>query len=249
MHDPSFLEHLAAFFLMVVIPLQSFLSGKIFEDGDPLTSNEKFKIYLANSASQWILTVILLLIWWFSGKTLYDIGLRIPNLERANLIWILVGAFLFAYILDAWWQVRNKKARKQRNEEWSKYTPFLPTNLKEFSGFLIVVFTAAICEEILFRGFLIHYLLQFVDNDLHGYFLVVLLPSVIFASSHIYQGWEAVLKIALLATVFATILLLTGSLLIPIVLHFLVNLLSGLLGLVFWDPEAAKSSGMEDLPE
>lgn len=244
MNGPSLLEHIAAFFLMVVIPIQSFLRGRIFEMDEPLTTEEKFKIYKANTFSQWFLTALLIGIWFLSGKGWNELGFKWPQIDDFQGIWLLSGVFLLAYVIDAWWQLRNKKARIKQVKEWGKYTPFLPTTWKQMAGFLSVVFTAAICEEILFRGFLIHYLLQFLDNSISATMIAIFVPSFLFATSHFYQGWQAVLKIAILASVFSTLLILTGSLLIPIILHFLVNLISGLLGVFFWDRSGKEASGM-----
>ncbi|MCB0663508.1 MAG: CPBP family intramembrane metalloprotease, partial [Saprospiraceae bacterium] len=246
---PSFLEHIAAFVLMGVIPFQSLMRGQIFEVEEPLTTQEKFSIYKANSFSQWFISAILVGIWFLSGKNFYDLGFRWPQVEDPMAVWLLSGTFLMAYLFDAWWQLRNKAARIKQVKEWSKYTPFLPTTGKQMAGFLMVVITAAICEEILFRGFLIHYLFQLLDHSLTSTFIAVLLPSIIFASSHMYQGWQAVAKIAILATVFSTLLILTGSLIIPIILHFLVNLFSGLLGVFFWEKAMKESTGMQDFPQ
>jgi membrane protease YdiL (CAAX protease family) len=244
MNGPTFLEHIAAFILMVVIPIQSFLRGRIFEMEEPLSTNEKFNIYKANTLSQWFITALLAGIWFLSGKGWEDLGFSWPQIDDAQAVWLLSGSFLIAYSLDAWWQLRNKKARIKQVKEWGKYTPFLPTTWKQMAGFLSVVITAAICEEILFRGFLIHYLLQFLNNSFSSILIAIFIPSIIFASAHIYQGWQAVIKIAILATIFSTVLILTGSLLIPIMLHFLVNLFSGLLGVLFWDKAKKEASGM-----
>ncbi len=50
-----------------------------------------------------------------------------------------------------------------------------------------------------------------------------------FAFGHLYQGEKAVMKILLMAILFGWIFLLTNSLLLLILIHFLVDVLGGYL--------------------
>ncbi|HMP31688.1 MAG TPA: CPBP family intramembrane metalloprotease, partial [Saprospiraceae bacterium] len=58
-------------------------------------------------------------------------------------------------------------------------------------------------------------------------FFAILIPSLIFALSHMYQGWLNVLKIFTISLLFGNIYVYSESLLIVIVLHILVDLVSG----------------------
>ena len=57
----------------------------------------------------------------------------------------------------------------------------------------------------------------------------VVLPALAFSVAHFHQGAKAVLKIFFLAVFFGYLLIYSGSLLIVMILHFLVDAIGGLL--------------------
>ncbi|MHB8301691.1 MAG: CPBP family intramembrane glutamic endopeptidase [Acidobacteriaceae bacterium] len=99
---------------------------------------------------------------------------------------------------------------------------FLPETKTERRWFVLVSLTAGICEEFLYRGFLIHYLHSL---SLHlELWMALLLSSVIFGLAHVYQGVKGILQTALLGFFFGLIFLMSGTLLLPILLHVLIDL-------------------------
>jgi membrane protease YdiL (CAAX protease family) len=86
----------------------------------------------------------------------------------------------------------------------------------------LVGITAGVCEEILFRGFLLRYL--------HTYpwqlnlTLALLLSAIIFGAQHLYQGAKGVASTTVAGVFFGLLFLLSGSLLLPILLHALMDL-------------------------
>ncbi len=96
--------------------------------------------------------------------------------------------------------------------------------------------SAGVCEEIVFRGFLIRYI-----DSLSGYLppsianngdtIAILIPAILFAVSHFYEGRTAVVKIALLAVLFGYMFACSGSLLLPVLLHFALNFVQGVIGI------------------
>jgi membrane protease YdiL (CAAX protease family) len=74
----------------------------------------------------------------------------------------------------------------------------------------------------LFRGFLLRYLHAFpwgIDVT-----QALLLSSIIFALQHLYQGWGGVLGSTVIGFVFGLLYLLSGSLLLPIIIHAALDL-------------------------
>jgi membrane protease YdiL (CAAX protease family) len=61
-----------------------------------------------------------------------------------------------------------------------------------------------------------------------------MLPAVSFSIAHIYQGTKAVLKILLLAVFFGLIFRLSGSLLVVMLLHFLVDAGGGIFTVAYF---------------
>jgi membrane protease YdiL (CAAX protease family) len=108
---------------------------------------------------------------------------------------------------------------------------FLPATRKERWWFAALSVTAGICEEILFRGFLLRYLhtspLQL------GLGWAVLAAAVVFGTHHAYQGVRGFFSTSLGALIFTGILLLTGSLWTGMVCHAAADLSL----LVYWRPK------------
>jgi Type II CAAX prenyl endopeptidase Rce1-like len=83
-------------------------------------------------------------------------------------------------------------------------------------------FTAGVCEETLFRGFLLHYLQVFPWTL--NLTLALLISSVIFGFNHLYQGAGGVAGSAIVGFLFGLLFLLTGNLLLPIIFHGVIDL-------------------------
>lgn len=101
----------------------------------------------------------------------------------------------------------------------------LPATRRDRTLFLGVSVTAGVCEEIVFRGFLLYALLHATGSLA----LAVLLSSGVFGVVHAYQQAPGALRAALIGAVLALPLLLTGSIYPAILAHALVDIISG-----FW---------------
>jgi uncharacterized protein len=98
----------------------------------------------------------------------------------------------------------------------------LPSFLKaqglvEASLALLLVAVVALAEETIFRGYL---LLRF-PAVLRNTTASLLLSSAIFAVGHGYEGSAGLVTVGMMGAVLAVIYLLRGSLMAPIVMHFL----------------------------
>ncbi len=86
----------------------------------------------------------------------------------------------------------------------------------------LLVTVVAVAEETIFRGYL---LLRFLPI-LRSTTASVLLASVIFAVGHGYEGSAGLVTVGVMGAVFAVVYLWRGSLVAPIVMHFLQDFLS-----------------------
>ncbi len=228
---PTVFDHLLASLICLVLPAVGAMQQRgSTTQAEPAEFEpwEKIATYWSNSAVLALLAALGLLTWWAAGRTWHDLGLTAPP---ARLGWGLLLALLFllVYALDTWRQLIPERLPATR-ARWRRDTPFMPQTALEVRYSLVLVSTAAVAEEILYRGFLIAYAAHFTGPSALGLAAAVALPAAVFGFSHFYQGWRAVFKILLLATVFGAIFLVTHSLWIPILLHFLVDLIGMLLG-------------------
>ena len=100
----------------------------------------------------------------------------------------------------------------------------LPVSGPERSLFVALSATAGICEEIVFRGFLIHALTLATGSVT----LALLLSSCVFGVVHAYQSPLGAVRAALLGALLALPLVFHGSIVPAILAHTLIDILSGL---------------------
>lgn len=86
---------------------------------------------------------------------------------------------------------------------------------------LLLLLIVAVAEETVFRGYLLRRLRQASGSRAFA----VVLSTVIFAFGHTYQGTLGTVAVAVIGAAFALIYLWRGSLVAPVVMHFIQNFL------------------------
>jgi membrane protease YdiL (CAAX protease family) len=107
---------------------------------------------------------------------------------------------------------------------WQKLLPdfsaLIPVTPRERFLFAAVATSAGICEEIVFRGWLLATLHSQMGL---GGAMLIFAAAVIFGVMHAYQGVIGVVATAWAGALFCVVYVVTGSLLVPIVLHVLMD--------------------------
>ena len=99
----------------------------------------------------------------------------------------------------------------------------LPRTPVEFVAWFCVSLTAGICEELIFRGYLLQQLTAWTKRPL----LAVLLTALLFGSVHLYEGVGAILPLAALGCVYGLVVHYSkGDLRAVIVAHTLQDFLT-----------------------
>lgn len=94
----------------------------------------------------------------------------------------------------------------------------------ELALWMMVSASAGICEELLFRGYLLRQIIDWSGS--RGVAIVV--SAVIFGSMHLYEGTAAAIQIAALGTLLAIVALQRRGLRAAMVAHFLQDAVAGL---------------------
>lgn len=189
----------------------------------------KLVVYGAGMVLSWALTVIAARIYpWAS--LLVSPGepaawLPAPAISAPILVAVL-AAFAFVALMPLAQSLRGLRWRRAYaaaiRRSYSKLPGMLPNNGAERAAFVLVSLTAGICEEVLYRGFLIRFLHE-------GPLALPLLgalaaSSLAFGVGHAYQGSRRILSTALAGFAFGLLFLLSGSLVPCVLLHALVDL-------------------------
>ncbi len=117
---------------------------------------------------------------------------------------------------------RSPKVRQSIARRLAPLDFFLPTRPPEFRLFPALCLSAGICEEILYRGFLLSYLAS-APLPLPAWGALAA-ASVLFGLAHLYQGLSGVLATSVLGLLLSLLFLWTGSLALPMLLHTLIDL-------------------------
>jgi uncharacterized protein len=176
----------------------------------------KVRLYRSFVVEQ-IITAGVVLVLWRSGVPATSLGLVAPRLWGWSLAALLgiVGAL-------AWSSLRLRpKAEKIKKRLQDGIAALVPDSPQDRLWWGAVSLGAGVSEELVFRGFLLYYLSAYVPqmNTPER----VLLTSLSFGLGHIYQGWQGAVSAGILGLVFAGLYLMTGSLLLPIVIHAMLD--------------------------
>jgi len=218
-------QHVLVFFLIAVTPLWDWYEiPRLKASTEP---RKKIRFYGKIVAASWACTVVATLtvglqtvfrIHKGAGEvTWLDPGSRAGIFMEGLAVGLLIVILLPA-ILVLW----NEKIRTKAGNAAKKLAFLLPSTREERRWWWAICITAGICEEIVYRGFLLHYfhLLPFHLNLTWA--LVV--SSVIFGIGHLYQGAAGAVQTALIGLVLAAMFVVTGNLLLPIVVHVVLDL-------------------------
>jgi membrane protease YdiL (CAAX protease family) len=122
----------------------------------------------------------------------------------------------------------RRRARTRRR--WLERTPFMPASGPELAFYAILALTAGLCEELVFRGFLVSYFAALIGPTWPAVALAIAIPAVVFAIGHVAQGVRGVVGTAGWAVVGGIVLIETGSLWPAIAAHASWDLVIGVVG-------------------
>jgi len=246
----NLLDHLITIVLIAGLPLYAVRSlpgtKARIASGEP---GARVRMYWETCRMQWVLTAVLLGGWWYAGRTGTQLGFSVPLTGGFWIaIAILVGlcaAMAVQYIRTA----RSEKSRREAKSSFGEAAMLMPHDRRELRPFMVVAVTAGVCEEILYRGFLIWYVAQFTGTSWPGMIAAVAISSIAFGVGHLYQGPPAAGKIVGFAVVAGTLYVVSGSLWLAIALHVFTDVAAGLLAIVVLgdddSPDAACVEGGE----
>jgi membrane protease YdiL (CAAX protease family) len=229
-------DHILAVLLVFVSPIWDWLDTRALR-ANP-TREGRLRYYKQTII---ILSVAAVVACWAHGiqsfLTLRGLGIHEPLLERHSWLWWLLTVLVVLAVLIQWALPVTQilvKYRKLPFLEMQQLQPLrfvLPASPVERRWYAVMSVTAAFCEELLVRGFLLRYL---HTSPFHlGLGLAVLVAAVVFGANHIYQGIKGAIVTGVTGLIFTSILLVTGSLWAGILFHAVTNLSV----LLYWRPK------------
>jgi len=199
--------------------------------------NARLNFYRAILLEEWI-AVAALIAYWAWMRRPWSALLLIPSTPMRFAGGMTVVVVLCALLM------LQKKAILARPEVMQKVRkklaysePLLPHTGAERRRFHAVSFTAGVCEEALFRGFLLWYFAAWA-----GVWPAAVLSAIVFGLGHVYLGVRQIPNTAIIGLVMAALAILSGSLWPAMLLHAAIDWNSGELGFLTLNaPEAPAS--------
>ena len=221
-------DHALAATLVMLLPAPLWSVSRLarrIESGD---ARARIRFYAWGIAEQWTLTLLLWMLWHWAGRPFAALGIVAPAGSAAwgTVALCAATAIFFVVQIRTVLESGEAQASVRAQIERSPGTRIvLPASAAEMRGFAAVGVTAGICEELLYRGFVLWYLSALLPR---GWAIVA--AVAIFGIGHAYQGVRGVLMTAMVGGIAMAVYLWTGSLIAPIVMHATLDLANGFIG-------------------
>ena len=194
----------------IVLPVLAIQSARRMR-GRPLPIPRR-AFFFQTIIIQLILLIAAVVAAWQSGIDL----VALPSNAAA---WLAAAVMLVVALaaLKIRWPSRTPESQQRLYE-------LLPHTRDEFQLYVVLCFVAGIAEETIYRGATFGIVLQLVRNVVAA----TVLTAIAFALGHAVQGWKSAAVIFVFALGFQAIVILGGSLLPAIVVHFAYDLIAGI---------------------
>jgi membrane protease YdiL (CAAX protease family) len=222
-------QHLLFLFLLVIAPVWDFYDTSRLKRSP--SSAGKIRYYKTLCAWLWIASGVAYLAVGFRPLLTIspapgEVSWLFDHSWVRCLVEIAIGLFGAVMLLPVAMVVRKKLKNEPRKyssaDAMKSLDYFFPATWIERRWFAFLCITAGVCEETLFRGFLLHYF--HVIPGTFNLTLALLGSSAIFGLNHLYTGASGVLANIVVGFLIGLLFLLTGNLLIPMVFHAIMDL-------------------------
>jgi uncharacterized protein len=216
---------LILFVLGVLIPWRGRLRLQHLLALPVVDTKEKLVLYGTTIAFQWVLMGLVAWRAFARGLTSADLGLA-RRVGGDLVVWSVAGTLLLGAF--QWFNLRRVGRMSGAIADFMRKLAdrVLPHGSVEFVPYCALALTAGVCEEFLYRGFVMGALTR---AGLYPW-AVVVISSVLFGLAHSYQGRSGVVGTALLGLLFGIARLAFQSLLPVMVWHSAVDVAAGIAG-------------------
>jgi membrane protease YdiL (CAAX protease family) len=216
---------LILFVLGVLIPWRGRLRLQHLLALPVVDTKEKLALYGTTIAFQWVLMGVVAWRAFARGLTSADLGFG-HRVGWELVVWSVVGALLLGAF--QWFNLRRVGRMRGAIPDFMRKLAerVLPRGSVEFVPYCALAVAAGVCEEFLYRGFVMGAL-----NRAGVYpWAVVGISSVLFGLAHSYQGRSGVVGTTMMGLVFGIARLAFSSLLPVMVWHSAVDVAAGIAG-------------------
>ena len=188
-------------------------------------SGARIRFYGITLVGEWLPTLFVIARWKMLARPWSALWLLPPHGGRlvASAVAALAVAVLFLSQIRALSRLSPAKRSALRSRV-GQVTALIPHTSREHRWFMLVSLTAGICEELLYRRFLVWLLQAWI-----GFGWAAVVSVVAFGAGHAYQGKEVV-RPTVVGAALQGLAIITWSILPGIVVHALLDAMSGTAG-------------------
>lgn len=191
----------------------------------PSTSRiDRLALYASTIAFQWVAAAI---VFWRAsahGISLKELGLTITHPALVVTTATLLCAVFLVNQIASLKRVASPPMERLGILGHLATKVFPQSQIERFAFFALVV-TVAVCEEVIYRGFV-----QAIFQKWTGLvFLGVIISAIFFALAHFYHGFQGLASTLVVGLIFAAVRSWTGSLIPSVAAHFITDWAVGIL--------------------
>jgi uncharacterized protein len=229
---PGLLDHLLFLVLLVLVPLGGRRLGfeRLVAAPEAGVPPARIALYRNTLVLEWALAAALAALWLASRRPWTDLHLVLR--VTGGLGGVMLGLAVVVGVLARLNRVvpGDTTALPKLERSAGRLARMLPTTGREFGWFAGLAASAGVCEEALYRGFVLWYLgawAALVVPAPQVFAVAAAASSVVFGLGHAYQGPRNVLVTALVGGFLAAVVWITGSLYAAMLIHALMDLEAG----------------------
>ena len=216
--------------LVVGVPVLSLSTAR----DSRLRQLPRLELYISAAISQWALAIAGVVGCFLGSLSAISVGFRrlapaITLFWAGALVALSVAGILLSLFLErhGWWPAESDLT----------YRLIPRTRQEKVWSVLLLVPTAALCEEFLYRGLLLAQISQWLRSGAWA----CAVSSLAFGLAHVYQGWSGMVRASLLGALLAYPVIHFGSLYPSMLAHGLIDALS----LVWLGPKFLRGNRIE----
>jgi uncharacterized protein len=208
----------------------------------PGGSHGRLRSYQRTIAVQWALSIPVAIAWASTGRSWSALGMVLPSSGWHLVVTVLV---VIATIGLGVIQVRgirriaaNAESRARYRTRFGCTASMLPHSAIEYRWFAALSTTGGICEEFLFRGYLMWVLTAYMSLP-----VAIAISAGLFTVGHVYQGGRRAVRAGGIGAGMNVIVWACGCLFPAMFIHALLNATTGSLAYV-----ALQEDGQDPAP-
>jgi len=195
------------------------------------TPGARVRYHLIGAASLWLVAACSVAVMLRQQQPWHDLRLDVASPLRLAAGFALAAAYI-AYVMKGYRRLIGKPDRlRTMMKNHANVEALLPHTRAEAKTFAVLSISAGVCEEIVYRGFILWFTTMWL-----GVWAGFVVTAVIFGLAHAYLGPKHILRTAVAGVVLGIVAVGSASLLPAILLHAFTDLLSGDLGFRSLEP-------------